>query len=93
MNLTLATRLRLAPHVRFRRFEDEGVAVDQASAEAVVFNDVAARILELADGSRTLAECADAIRGEFDAEAAVIEQDVLRFAGELVEAGLAEPAS
>lgn len=93
MNLTLATRLRLAPHVRFRRFENEGVAVDQSSAEAVVFNDVAARILELADGSRTLADCADVIGDEFEAEAEAIEQDVLRFAGELVEAGLAVPAS
>ncbi|HEV7922912.1 MAG TPA: PqqD family protein [Thermoanaerobaculia bacterium] len=92
MSLTLATRLRLAPHVRFRRFEDEGVAVDQSSAEAVVFNDVAARILELADGSRTLAECAGLLGDEFEAEGQAIEQDVLRFAGELVEAGLAVPA-
>lgn len=93
MNVTLATRLRIAPHVRFRRFENEGVAVDQSSAEAVVFNDVAARILELADGSRTLADCAGVIGDEFEAEADAIEQDVLRFAGELVEAGLAVPAS
>jgi hypothetical protein len=93
MNLTLATRLRLAPHVRFRRFENEGVAVDQSSAEAVVFNDVAARILELADGSRTLGDCAEVIGDEFEASGETIEQDVLRFAGELVEAGLAVPAS
>jgi hypothetical protein len=88
--ITLATRLAATPHVRFRRFEDEGVVVDQKRAEALVLNEVGTRLMEVADGSRTLQECAELLGDEFDADASLIERDVLRFAGELVEAGVAQ---
>ncbi|HEX9984602.1 MAG TPA: PqqD family protein [Thermoanaerobaculia bacterium] len=88
--ITLATRLAATSHVRFRRFEDEGVVVNQKSAEALVLNEVGTRLLEVADGSRTLQECADLLGDEFDADASLIQRDVLRFAGELVDAGVAQ---
>jgi hypothetical protein len=89
VSLTLSSRLVLDPHVRFRRFEEEGVLVNQKSAEALVVNEVGARLLEVADGKRTIAECAALLVDEFDTEPAVIEQDLLAFAGALVEAGVA----
>lgn len=89
MSLTLASRLVLDPHVRFRRFDEEGVLVNQKSAEALVVNEVGARLLEVADGRRTIAECAALLVEEFDAERAAIEQDLLAFAGALVDAGVA----
>ena len=88
MTVTLASRLALDPHARFRRFDEEGVIVQQTTAEALVVNDTAARLLELADGKRTLADCAVAIGAEFDADTGMIERDVLAFAEELVVAGV-----
>jgi len=89
VTISLATRLQLDSHVRFRRYDDEGVVVNQTSAEALVLNDVAARLVEVSDGSRTLRECADLISGEFDAAPEIVREDVLRFAAELVDAGVA----
>ena len=89
MSLTLTSRIALDPHVRFRRFEEEGVIVNQKNAEALVVNEVGARLLEVADGQRTIADCAALLSGEFDAEREVLEQDLLAFAGALVEAGVA----
>jgi len=88
VTLTLTSRLALDPHARFRRFEEEGVVIQQTTAEAIVVNDAAARLLELADGTHTLADCAAAIRAEFDAEPDAVERDVLAFAAELVDAGV-----
>ena len=89
MTLTLQSRLALDRHARFRRFGDEGVIVQQSSAEAIVVNDTAARLVELSDGRRTLEECAGAIEAEFDAEPGTVTRDVLTFAEELVAAGVA----
>ncbi|HEX7154593.1 MAG TPA: PqqD family protein [Thermoanaerobaculia bacterium] len=88
--ITLSSRLAVAPHVRFRRFEDEGVVVNQKAAEALVLNEVGTRLVEVADGSRTLQQLADLLGDEFDADADTIARDVLRFAGELVDAGVAQ---
>jgi len=89
VTITLATRLAVDPHVRFRRFEDEGVVINQKTAEAIVVSEVAARLLEMADGARSLEECAALIGEEFDADRETIERDLLRFASELVENGIA----
>jgi hypothetical protein len=93
VSLTPESRVTLDPHVRFRRFDEDGVVVDQKKSEALVINDVATRLLELADGERSLADCAALIAAEFDAEPATIEADVVRFATELVDAGVAKAAS
>lgn len=86
--ISLTTRLALHAQVRFRRFEDEGILLDQKSGEALVVSDVATRLLELSDGSRTLKDAAEVLSSEYDAPREQIEVDVLRFAGELVEGGL-----
>lgn len=88
MNLTLQSRIALEPRVRFRRFENDGIVIDQKTAEAIVVSDVATRLLELADGARTLQECATLIGAEFDAAAEIIERDLLSFARELADAGI-----
>jgi len=83
------TTLALDPRVRFRRFEDEGIVINQKTAEALVISEVGTRLLEMADGTRTLAQCIALLGEEFDADSVVLEQDVVRFAGELVDAGVA----
>ncbi len=86
--ITLQSRLALDPRVRFRRFENDGIVIHQKTAEAIVVSEVATRLLELADGTRTLRQCADAIQSEFDAPADVIKRDVVLFARELAENGI-----
>jgi hypothetical protein len=81
--------LTLDRRARFRRFEDEGIVINQKTAEAVVISEVGTRLIELADGTRTLRECAAMLSEEFDAAPDAIEQDVIRFAEQLVEAGIA----
>lgn len=87
--ITPRSTLALDSRVRFRRFDHEGILVNQKTAEALVISEVATRLLELADGTRTLQDCAALLTEEFDAPVEVIERDVLRFANELVEAGVA----
>lgn len=87
-NLTLQSRLVLDPRVRFRRFENDGIVIHQKTAEAIVISEVATRLLEMTDGARTLQECVQAIRSEFNAPAEVIERDVIQFATELAEIGV-----
>jgi uncharacterized protein involved in type VI secretion and phage assembly len=86
--ITLQSRLTLDPRVRFRRFENDGIIIHQKTAEAIVVSDVATRLLEMTDGNRTLEDCVEAIRSEFDAPAEVIERDVIQFASELAEIGV-----
>jgi Coenzyme PQQ synthesis protein D (PqqD) len=87
--ITSSTRLALDPRIRFRRFGEEGIVINQKTAEALVLSDVATRLLEMTDGRRTLDECATLLGDEFDADQATIAQDVVRFADDLVEAGIA----
>ena len=87
--MTLDSRLALDPHIRFRRFDDEGVVIDQPRAEALVLNDTAARVVELSDGARTLGDCIDVMAAEFDARPEAIERDVIAFATDLVDSGIA----
>jgi hypothetical protein len=86
--ITLQSRLALDPRVRFRRFENDGIVIHQKTAEAIVVSDVATRLLEMADGTRTLRECANAIQSEFDVPADVIERDLIQFARELADNGI-----
>lgn len=86
--ITLQSRLALDPRVRFRRFENDGIVIHQKTAEAIVVSEVATRLLEMADGTRTLRDCVETIQGEFDAPADVIERDLLQFARELADNGI-----
>lgn len=92
VNISLESRLALDPHARFRRVGEEGVVVQQSSAEVLVINDTAARLVELSDGTRTLADCAGLIEADFEVQRAAIERDLLRFAEDLIAAGVARLA-
>jgi hypothetical protein len=93
VTLSPASRLSIDPHVRFRRFQTEGILIDQKRAEAIVVNEVAVRFYEISDGTRSIAECAQMLADEFDAAAGEIERDLLTFADQLVVQGLAQITS
>lgn len=58
----------------------------------VVFEltEVAARIWQLADGSRTIAEIGSLVAAEYDVDAQTAEADASAFIGELRQAGFVE---
>jgi len=86
------TVLRRCADVRFRTVLDEGVVIKQDTAEVLVLSEVGARILELLDGSRTMAEVETALAEEFDAPGDEIRADLGRYVAELLAAGVIEEA-
>lgn len=88
--LNADTKPARATDIRFRRILDEAVVIKQASAEALVINEVAAEFLQHCDGEHTIAEIAGLLADQFDAPAEVIQRDIISFGQELLDAGLIE---
>ena len=74
------------PHsqVAGRVIDGEAVLVLADSGQVQVLNEVGARIWELADGTRSLAEIVDVVTSEFEVDAADATADVLAFVERLV---------
>lgn len=76
---------------RLRR--QDGVLVQEARGQTVLLrledggyyalDEVGARIWELCDGTRAVAEIVDILCAEFDAPEAIVRADVLEFIGDL----------
>jgi coenzyme PQQ biosynthesis protein PqqD len=81
---------RRCSDVRFRTVLEEGVVIKQQTAEVLVLNTVGARVLELLDGQRTVAEVQAALAAEFAAPAESLAQDVTGYLDELLQAGIVE---
>jgi hypothetical protein len=67
-----------------RQLDGEAVVVLPEQGRVKVLNEVGARVWDLADGSRTVAEIIEVLVGEYAADPGVIEQDVLAFLAQLV---------
>jgi len=80
----------LAPRLEVvtRESDNELVVVLPNQGKYIVLNATGARVLRLADGSRTLRDIAEAVAVEFGMDAGRVEMDILRFAGSLVERGV-----
>jgi coenzyme PQQ biosynthesis protein PqqD len=91
MSLSLDDVIRRRSDIRFRRVKDEWVVIRQTAAEVLVLNEWAGRVLELLDGARTLRDIVESLSEEYDEDREQLEQDVIRFTSELIEAGLGEP--
>jgi Coenzyme PQQ synthesis protein D (PqqD) len=89
-DIRVGTVLRRPTDVRYRVLDEEGVVVRQGAGEVLVLNDVATRILTLADGAGAIAGWIETLLGEYDVPRPELERDVLAFAAELVEQGLLE---
>lgn len=86
--MDLGAILRRAPDTRYRRVQDEGVVIRQSTAEALVVNDLGARLLDLIDGRSSVAELLTQLEGEYDVERPRLEADVLVYLEELERIGL-----
>jgi Coenzyme PQQ synthesis protein D (PqqD) len=82
--------LRRRGDVRYRVLDGEAVVLRQRAGEVLVLNEVAARLLDLADGATPLAAWVETLAAEYEVERAVLERDVLDFAGELADAEVLE---
>jgi hypothetical protein len=76
--------------VRFRIVADEGVVIRQQAAEVLVVNEVGARLLQLLDGKRSLAQVRARLAAEFEVEPAELERDVAAYVDALIAAGVVE---
>ena len=85
------TVLRRADDVRHRLVRDEGVVVRQRTAEALVVSEVGARLLDLIDGRRSVAEILRLLEAEYDVTPEALERDVTSYLGEILAIGLVEP--
>jgi hypothetical protein len=73
------------PQVGVRVVDGEAVVILADSGNVNVFNPVGTRIWELADGSRSVRQIADAIAAEYEVTPEVALQDVTEFVQKLVE--------
>jgi hypothetical protein len=86
----LRSTLKTASDIRFRIVDREAVVVRQKSAEVLVMNEVAARLLALADGVQPVSYWLDVLAGELEVDRATLEIDVVGFASELMAEGILE---
>ncbi len=73
------------PDIVGQMLHGEAVLLLPNKGKVKVLNDVGARIWELADGSRTIAEIAAVITAEYAVPQAQAEADTLAFVAELVQ--------
>ena len=76
------------PDVVTRESGDELVVVLPRQGKFVVLNPTGARVLQLADGTRTLRDIAAAVAEQYGLDAVRVEEDILDFATLLVERGV-----
>jgi len=86
--MDLQTVLRRAPDSRYRRVQDEGVVIRQSTAEALVVNELGARLLDLIDGQTAIEDLVDRLEKEYEVERSRLEADVLAYLDELERIGL-----
>jgi hypothetical protein len=89
----LSSVLKPARDLRFRRVDDDMVVIRQRAAEVLVLNDVAACLLELADGTTPVSGWVEDLLYRYDVDRKTLERDVLAFAAELTSEGMLEEAS
>ena len=73
------------PEAAFRVYDGEAVVVMPSGGEVHILNEVGARIWDLIDGRRTVAEIVQVIREEFDVDEAAAARDVGGFVDSLLE--------
>ena len=88
--MDLESVLRRRGDVRYRVLDGEAVVLRQKAGEVLVLNEVASRVLDLADGETPIAGWVEALAAEYEVERDVLERDLLACAGELAAAEVLE---
>jgi hypothetical protein len=74
--------------VTSRELDGEAILVHREQKKVAVLNGVGARIWELTDGQRSIADIAQVIAGEFEVSLVKAESDALAFFRDLAGRGL-----
>lgn len=85
-----ASVLKPRADVRYRVVDRQAVVIRQNDGEAVLLNEVGARVLGLIEERNPVGRLIDRMAEEFDVDRAVLERDVLAFLQELEDTGIAE---
>ncbi len=89
MPITLSTIVRRQPGADDSTLDGELVVLDADGRMVRALNGTAARVWQLLDGQRSIADICNVLAAEFDAQAAAIEADVLSFLNDLCRKQLA----
>jgi hypothetical protein len=84
--------LKARDDVRYRIVDRQAVLIRQNDPEAVILNEVGARVLGLIEERSPVGQMLDRMAEEFEVDRAVLERDVLAFLQELLDTGIAEEA-
>jgi len=79
---------RRTPSVASRTLDGEAVLVHPAHGKVIVLNGVGARLWELMDGQRNIAEMARVIAAEYEVSLITAESDAQTFCQDLAGRGL-----
>ena len=88
--LESSPQLRIRSDVRYRLIDGEAIVLRQELGEALVLNEVGARILQLADKLADLPTVLSTLEQEFDAGPGEIEADCREFVAGLTQLGILE---
>jgi hypothetical protein len=90
--MTPASVLKPRGDVRYRVVDRQAIVIRQGEGEAVVLNEVGARVLGLIDERLPVGQVVERMAQEFAVERVVLERDVVAFLQELLDTGIAEEA-
>jgi hypothetical protein len=82
--------MKVAPYVRWRRFEAEVVLLDLRSKQFVELNEVATRVFEGTLRGEAMDTLVDDLSRDYGVERALLERDVTTVIEDLVGRGLVE---
>lgn len=82
--------LKRCADTRYRNIGDEGVVVRQTAGEVLVLNEIGVRVLDLLETAIPVSGLLDALDDEYEVDRTTLEQDVLAYLQELVDAGVIE---
>jgi hypothetical protein len=81
------------PEILATRLDEESVLLNPADGRYYALDVVGSRAWELCDGSRTLAEIAEVVGAEFEADPAVVRADLAELFADMAGAGLVHTAT
>ena len=95
MSISMETILKKNENVVFRKIQDEYILVPIVASAADVesifnLNETGAAVWERIDGIRELSDIIEDIKSEYESEDNKIEEDVMAFVNEMIDAKLIE---
>lgn len=88
--ITEESKVRIPPHILWRKENEDVVLFDEESGEPYLLNETGARIWELCQQYRGVKEILRQLYEEYGGQEAQIKEDCLRLLNELLERNLLE---